>query len=388
MAVDYGLLSANLNLPVEQMVSIVNQNNQAKAQLGLQAAQMRQQASMQAAQLAQKRIADENQIKNQQQMQQAEIAARQALQANQLAASAADAQLPYNQMTQGQKVQLMGYQDAERERQFKNQQAQLDYQRQLANDAAKQKWEMAKLQYDQMSPKSAEAKFAHDFANEKDPLVKQIMMEQKAAEAAKNNQTVSYGRDANGNVTVSVAKGGSGGAGSGQGFGNKVQEENLGNKLLLSDLDNIEKSWKPQFSTSSGQLKYDAILKAQRMGLPTSLADKKTVNEASEYASWGQQVNQYFNQYRKEITGAGASNTELEKLEKSTINSNQGPQEFKAALQQAKSKMARYVEIRNQAMNAGLTPGTPAFSAYVDRSGWYASTPADNSKALSRFEVK
>lgn len=394
MPVEYGLLSANLNLPIEQMVQIKTQQAAENARLGLQAAQMRQQAQMQAQAQAAQRAAQHEQIANQSRMQQDELRARQQMQAEALAEQERTARLPYEQMTQGQQVQQMGYRDAERERQIKHQQFAAEQERALANDAAKEKYNMMKLEYERLSPKSAEAKFAQDFVNEKDPQIKQLMMEQRAAEAARNNQTVSYGRDENGNVTVSVSKGGAGGGASGAGatVTNKLKEENIADKKLLTDLDNIESLWKPTFSTTPGQLKYETVLKAQRSGIisPKSIPGitNQDIKDATTYSAWTQQVGQYFNQYRKEITGAGASNLELENLMKTMVNTSQGPEAFKASMEQAKAKMQRYMAVRDQALNSGLTPGTPAFSQYVDKSNWYVATPVDHAKTLNRFQKK
>jgi hypothetical protein len=58
--------------------------------------------------------------------------------------------------------------------------------------------------------------------------------------------------------------------------------------------------------------------------------DSEMANYNAERGAALQGVEQFFNQYRKEITGAAAAAQELDALKKAVINSDLGPREFKA----------------------------------------------------------
>lgn len=72
--------------------------------------------------------------------------------------------------------------------------------------------------------------------------------------------------------------------------------------------------------------------------------------DSGEVAAFRAQTNQFFNQYRKIITGAGASNAELEDLRKSTPTGADTPDQFVAKAERArdiaKSVMQRYASRR------------------------------------------
>lgn len=382
MPVDYGLLSANLNLPIEQMVQIKTQQDAERSKLGLAYAAMRNQESQAMAGNAMQRIQASNAQNAAMQMQREKIQAEQGMKADELAQRSEEAQLPYNQITQGQRIQQMGYQDAERARLVKQAEDQRDYQRNLANDAAKQKYEMAKLSFDQNKPESPEAKFAYDLAREQDPVKRQMLIDQRNLQMAQKNETITTNKDG----TTTISRGTNAGQG-GSGFNNKVQEEQLKSDQQLSDLKTIRDTWKPSYSTTTGQL--GEKLKGFVAGKGgESLLTKDQKEDYANYTNWKKNLEQNFLKYKVEVTGAAASNSEMDKIQQSIFSSKDDPIAFKAAMDQAENKLKRYTAIRQQALANGLQPGTKPYAQFVDQSGWANPTPTDHAKALSRFEIK
>lgn len=386
MPVDYGLLSANLNLPIEQMVQIKTQQDAERARLGLAYAAMRNQQSQASAANSMQRIQSENAQIAADKMQSQKLTAEKAMQEAQLKQRQEDALLPYSQMTEGQRVQQMGYQDAEKERQFMNHQKEMEYSRALSNDAAKQKYEMAKLDFDKNKPESPEAKFAYDLARETDPQKRQFMIDQRNLERARNNESITYNKDG----STTILRGAN--AGQGQGFSNKLKEEQTADDKAMSDLQQIRTLWRPLYSTSGGHLWEEGKGWVARKGAALIIPESEKQDYA-QYAQWKGLVDQNFLKYKTEVTGSAGPLTEMNRIEKAIYSAKNDPIAFKAAMDQAEDKFKRYTAIRKQALTNGLEPGTPAFGQYIEASGW--ATPAKSSQnksgdvfAGSRFERK
>lgn len=396
MGVNYGLLAANLNPGTIPLAQIQAQKQIASANLGLGYAQMG----------TNKRLAQQQMV-NQQAMQQASLSQQAAMQSQQLTQDAKnkamalaqqdkESLLPYQAMTAAQQQQgnyeagQLGIQQQQVNQQSK--QFQLEQQR-AANQLS---FEQQKMEYEMMQPQSAEAKFARDFQLQTDPQARQIMLEQKMADYAKNNEIVTTDKD--GNMTVQRggmlggmgAAGGAGGGGGGAGrFVGQMLMKNVADQQQLSDLDAIEQSYDPKFSTNMSALQGKVAGVAGRMGLESRLPQSVQDTVAKRNA-WESQVNQYFAQQKSELGQNGTAPSTLDAMKDTLINSAQDPSKFEATMKVTKDKLSRYVQIRNQALGIGLKPGTPPFSEYMNKQSavWNANSPVNDATTLSRFAVK
>ena len=102
------------------------------------------------------------------------------------------------------------------------------------------------------------------------------------------------------------------------------QHANLSDKMTrLSDM------FDPKLFNFWTQTGAELLAKSERFG---NTLDAKERNLVNKYTLMRTQVVQVFNAYRKEITGAAASNQELERLEKGFIHMKLSPSEMKIAL--------------------------------------------------------
>lgn len=75
-------------------------------------------------------------------------------------------------------------------------------------------------------------------------------------------------------------------------------------------------------------------------------------------------VEQFFNTYRKDITGAAAAEKELKMLRDSFINGDLAPSQFKGALDQLLVKYTSEAEFNKNILNKGIDTSTDLFSQY------------------------
>lgn len=139
----------------------------------------------------------------------------------------------------------------------------------------------------------------------------------------------------------------------------KQQLEYAGGQQLLSNLDAIEKAFDPSFLTTGGQVYTGLQQGLDRLGAKNvPLVGGMLTPDAdriSKSGTFSTLVGQTFQDYRKLITGAAASNQELNRLEQDFINMNIGPEEFKAKFAVVRAKTKRAQAIRKQLLTEGIT---------------------------------
>lgn len=91
-------------------------------------------------------------------------------------------------------------------------------------------------------------------------------------------------------------------------------------------------------------------------------------------------VEQFFNTYRKDITGAAAAEKELERLRASFINSDLSPSQFKGALDQLLSKYTSEAEFNKNVLNKGLdvSPKNEALRQHLKSLNKYSDDEINN----------
>ena len=129
---------------------------------------------------------------------------------------------------------------------------------------------------------------------------------------------------------------------------------------LLGDLDAVKDSFTPSNLTAMGKA-YNALnLWADKFGVAFD------PNSIQQNVKFRNNVKQYTNAYRKEITGAAAAEKELKMIEDSIINTNMGPEEFKAALSQLESKTKRGLRLKRRVLREGIQVGSEEFGKRLD----------------------
>jgi hypothetical protein len=164
--------------------------------------------------------------------------------------------------------------------------------------------------------------------------------------------------DSQGNLIVDT--GGGGMAKSTQG---KLETETIADYETLHQLEEVKNVYQDEFLTYQGKAK----------GLWNKLKDKANIDlttEEKQYVGskkkFDQRVNQFFNAYRKMITGAAASEKELESLKKAVINTDLSPTEFKAAYDDMVQGYQRSIRINNRLLREGVRRGTSKWGKRFD----------------------
>jgi len=123
------------------------------------------------------------------------------------------------------------------------------------------------------------------------------------------------------------------------GFDGKAAQDNFRANLTgIPDLMNISNQFKDDYLTTMGQARRKVTAMKDRGGLPLGPEEKK---DLASYTQFTNNVEQQFNAYRKLITGAAGSPSELESLRSSIENLDQGPTAFRASLDNRMENQAR-----------------------------------------------
>ncbi len=112
---------------------------------------------------------------------------------------------------------------------------------------------------------------------------------------------------------------------------------------LLEDLNLINASFDEEFLTAKGKVKYE-LLKKKDLLVPGSLKPEEKQYLAS-YGVWDANSNQYFNRYRKDITGVAAGAKEIGYLKSSIPSDEDTPAVYRA-------KMQNQIKIQERLNNA------------------------------------
>mgnify|MGYP003676585040 CR=1 FL=1 len=138
----------------------------------------------------------------------------------------------------------------------------------------------------------------------------------------------------------------------------KLQKEVLGAYDNLAKLDAIADNFDPSYFTSVGVGKaaVGAVLD-RTFGLSPEKDPTGTVDFNAKRTVAAAQIDMLFNQYRKEITGAAAAVQELERLKKSYLNTERGPEATKAMLNELKRIGRQGYETKKRNLREGLAVG-------------------------------
>jgi len=162
----------------------------------------------------------------------------------------------------------------------------------------------------------------------------------------------------------------------------ETQKDLQDRELGLQQLGQIRDNFKSNYFTYPGQAALWASKQAEKLqGIPglgsaadlaAGAATGMDTNQRADYirnaTDYLNGVEQFFNKYRKEITGAAAGEKELADLKKSSLNEDMSPSELMGALDQLVSKYTSDAEFKKNVLNKGLntTPGTSPDSGLIN----------------------
>ena len=110
-------------------------------------------------------------------------------------------------------------------------------------------------------------------------------------------------------------------------------------------LENMDVLFESEFATYVGKTKAFVASEAQKMGFETS---QELNNFLARRAEWEASVNQYFDAYRKYVTGVAAGEKEIKLIQKSVPNRDDAPSVFRAKIKLQKIKNEQIIK-RNEA---------------------------------------
>lgn len=125
------------------------------------------------------------------------------------------------------------------------------------------------------------------------------------------------------NVTASDVSGLS------KGTKTNLEKSILGADKLLGQLKATEAMFKDEFLTIGGKVRYQKLLLLDKANVPLNQEDAAYLRS---YSAWDQNNLQYFNQYRKEITGVAAGEKEIAWLEASIPSSKDTQTTYRAKM--------------------------------------------------------
>lgn len=151
---------------------------------------------------------------------------------------------------------------------------------------------------------------------------------------------------------------------------NKLQTDILDAENTLANLDAAGGKFSSEYLTAWGRSKAKAGEYLDKLGLP-DVAGLKDFN--ANRSALIQDVDQFFQEYRKYITGAAAAQREIEDLKKASLDSSLGPTEFQARYNNLMSKMRSEIDRKKQQLQGGIqqsqrqSPQKPASAPAANR---------------------
>ena len=127
-----------------------------------------------------------------------------------------------------------------------------------------------------------------------------------------------------------------------KGAGTEVDKSIVSGELLLGELEYTQNVFRDEFATIPGQVKYKTLKLLERTA-PGKLTTENKQYIAS-YSRWEQASLQYFNQYRKLITGVAAGEKEIGWLESSIPSAKDSPSIYKAKINNQIAIQKRVIE--------------------------------------------
>lgn len=183
---------------------------------------------------------------------------------------------------------------------------------------------------------------------EEDPNNPDIALWESAAskESTRTGQRITVSPD--GTMTVETGIGG----GLTKPTETKIQKDVIGLEQQLADLRVVGADFKKEYLTYPGKLKRFALKEADKIGLDLGPGGESFVQGSRRFTEG---VEQIFNSYRKEITGAQAAMREISMLRDSILNKKLTPSEFEASFNRYTSQIERGLRLKKHYLSKGLS---------------------------------
>jgi len=141
-----------------------------------------------------------------------------------------------------------------------------------------------------------------------------------------------------------------------------IKLEDLGVRLASLNDPASPNYFDPDQLTHQGRILTKAAEVADRFGISTEDAKKRL----TQHTRWSNTVDQIFNNYRQEITGAAASVAELDRLKKALLNTDQSPTQYRASLAAFQDEINRGVRVKKMLLSQGIDIGTKEGAETLD----------------------
>lgn len=151
--------------------------------------------------------------------------------------------------------------------------------------------------------------------------------------------------------TLTITSGVTGPSNLGRRATGRIEEDLINGEGTLQRLQSIMQEFDPDALTFFGKAEASALRFAEKAGVDLSAANKLALAQRRRFTN---AVEQNFNLYRKNITGAAAAIKELEILRESFLSSDLSPTEFKAEFDRYQGQIKRSQRLLRRIRREGL----------------------------------
>ena len=130
-----------------------------------------------------------------------------------------------------------------------------------------------------------------------------------------------------------------------------TEKEIIGMQDELLQIADIESNEFKEILTLPGQLKQKGLRLVDWLGMDVGKEGQTYLQKARGFVEG---LEQYFNQYRKRITGAQAAIKEIEMLRTSVLNKKITPSEYVASVKRVKDMLQRGIRLKRMLLNRGV----------------------------------
>jgi len=164
----------------------------------------------------------------------------------------------------------------------------------------------------------------------------------------------------------------------------KEKEKIIKGLSTLDSIAHLEKTYRPEFFRIEGGAKQKYAHWTDYLGLDLDEGIKKFNEDRTEYFN---SVKQWFNAYRKDITGAAAAMSEIKMLEGSVMNTKQAPHEHEASMRQLKAKVKRAIRLSQKILREGVPLGSKEYTRRHN-AAWKAGEDDDPDERGKELEAQ
>ena len=181
----------------------------------------------------------------------------------------------------------------------------------------------------------------------RDPSLSEVERGYILADLAGQQQRIEVNPDG----SISVVTGKDVGAGIQKKTTTDIEKKLVSAEENILNLNRIEQQFKPDYLTYLGRGKAFISSIKSKAGGKLSEEERSFMGGRRKFT---ENINRFFNQYRKEITGAAASVQELSSLKKAMFNEDLSPAEFEASFNEFKSSVLRNQRLHRKLLRDGV----------------------------------